>query len=86
MTKLKYLSPTPGGDETQENQQQGEGGAQVQVCRDAGDPVRVAADGARDRGRAAIPPTATADAGGVSQPQEGRAGDCHPAQDGTLSG
>ena len=28
--------------------------------------------------------TATADAGGVSQLQEGRAGECHPAQDGTT--
>ena len=67
----------PGGDETQETQRLGECGAQVQVGRDAGDPVRVLRSGC-------CTTTATVDAGGVSQPQEGRAGERHPAQDGTT--
>ena len=45
----------PGGGETQETQRLGECGAQVQVGRDAGDPVRVPADGAGGSGRAAVP-------------------------------
>ena len=49
----------------------GEGGAQVQVGRDGGNPVRVPADGAGGSGRAAVPPTATADPGGFSQPGGG---------------
>ena len=67
----------PGGDDTQETQRLGECGAQVQVGRDAGDPVRVLRSGC-------CTTTATVDAGGVSQPQEGRAGERHPAQDGTT--
>ena len=60
----------------------GEGGAQVQVGRDGGNPVRVPADGVGGSGRAAVPPTATADPGGFSQPGGGetqetqRLGEC----------